>query len=97
MSKITVKTNFRVVVEPSTRYFAGLGIQRDEKSVLQERDCEGIVEQIKRHVDDVKDAYVEYDTEMRCSYCGYEWEEENGIPQCCTKAQVEAAGEKYNF
>lgn len=90
MAKITKKTNFRVIVEPRTRIY-GIAISGVE------RDCHNIVEQIKRHVDDVEDAYVEHDTEVRCSHCGYEWEEEDGVPQCCTKAQVEAAAEKFNF
>lgn len=90
MAKITKRTNFRVVVEPETRIY---GIRLDRV----ERECENIVDQIKRHVDGVHSAYVEHDTEVVCSHCGYEWEEEDGIPQCCTKAQVEAAAEKFKF
>lgn len=32
---------------------------------------------------------VNYEYKDVCSHCGYDWEEENGLPMCCDKAQEE--------
>ena len=81
MSKITTKTNFRVIVEPVTSI---CGI----KLSTVESDCREVADQIKRHVDNVRRVDVEYDVENTCSHCGYSWEvdEETGEPLCCQKA-----------
>lgn len=83
MSKIITKTNFRVVVEPKTH---GFSIRYSDSTI--ESDCKEMVDQIKRHVDNVDRVYMDFDTEITCSYCGYEWEldKETGEPTCCNKA-----------
>jgi hypothetical protein len=95
--KIIKKSNFRVVVEPRRLGdYGNIKIsdnalyteQRAEKEY--QRRCDEIVEQIKRHVDDVASAEVDYDAEAVCSHCGRAWEQdETGKPQCCTKAEKE--------
>lgn len=83
MSKIIEKSNFRVIVEPRTHIY-GVALS------FVESDCETMVEEIKRHVDNVSRVYVDYDTDEICSHCGYTWVvDETGLPQCCTKAQKE--------
>lgn len=90
MSKVTTLSNFRVVVEPKTHIY---GIALRESTV--KKDCEEIVEQIKRHVDNVHSVSLEYDTDITCSHCGYGWEEEmDGEPLCCDKAVEEFKHQK---
>lgn len=79
--KIIKKENFRVVVEPKTHVY---GI----KLSYVEQDCNEMLEQIKRHVDNVARVYVDCDTEEVCSHCCYTWEvdPETKEPLCCNKA-----------
>lgn len=52
--------------------------------------CEYIALQVKRHIDNVYDVSVEFDTEHVCEYCGAEWSEAdkdyNG--GCCNEDQA---------
>lgn len=102
--KTRKQSNFRVVVEPrrlgdygfcsmSDRLIHG----DDEKKInsLYKDRCEEIVDQIKRHVDNVKYASVECDTTEICSHCGRDWDESQndtdpdfpkGCPYCCEAA-----------
>ena len=94
MCKITKKSNFRVVVEP--KRLGDYGSIRTSDSFLRkpeqiekdyQRRCEDMVDQIKRHVDEVGDAYVDFDSESVCSHCGRDWEvDNNGEPVCCNEA-----------
>ena len=49
------------------------------------RQCNQIVADIGRHVDDVESAYIQIDREYECSYCGAVWTEddENFNGGCC--------------
>lgn len=97
MAKIFKKSNFRVLVEP--KRLGNYGSVRTSDNFLRteqqvekdyQRRCDEIVEQIKRHVDDVDSANVEYDSDPVCSLCGSPWEQdENGMPLCCEKAEKE--------
>jgi hypothetical protein len=88
------KTNFRVVVEPralgnigyismSDRMACGNDLARIRREY--EQRCEEIAQQIKRHVDNVASARVEYDEEPVCSHCGRDWTEESSAYNggCC--------------
>ena len=104
MAKITpVKkhSNFRVVIEPrglgnygfasfSPRLIYGDGPEAEKRMEEELRDeCQGIVDDVKRHVDNVGYVSMEYDTEEMCPFCGWNWEsacDENGAPECCQKA-----------
>jgi len=88
MSKIVTRTNFRVVAEV---YEFG-----KPDANWSERKANSIKEQIKRHIDDIGQVYIEYDTNTTCSHCGYEWEvdPETKEPLCCSKAQQEFEQEK---
>lgn len=94
MAKIIRKSNFRVVIEP--KRLGDYGSVRTSDSFLRkpeqiekdyQRRCEDMVEEIKRHVDNVAGVEVEYDTEEVCGHCGYEWiVDEDGTPNCCDEA-----------
>ena len=95
MSKIIRKSNFRVVVEPKgLGDFGGIRVSDSFFGQSQERiakdyedRCKEMADQIRRHVDNVRSAEVDYDTEEICSRCGYTWElDEFGVPACCDKA-----------
>lgn len=81
--KIIKRSNYRVVTEVHTWG------KPDEK--YEARQAEKIKDEIKRHVDDIGQVWVECDTDVTCSHCGYGWEvdEQTGEPQCCSKAQQE--------
>jgi hypothetical protein len=92
------RENFRVVVEPrglgdlgfismSDRMACGNDPARIEREYQQR--CEEIAQQIKRHIDNVAYASVEFDQAHVCSHCGARWSEEsteyNG--GCCSTDQ----------
>lgn len=88
--KLIKKSNPRIVVEIRTRIY---GIELSEET--QKRDLMEAKEQIKRHVDNVEDVRIEYDTDAVCSHCNLTWEvsEDNsdpdfpkGTPICCQDA-----------
>lgn len=72
----------RIIVEPN--FF----LVSDNRKA---RKCQDLIDDIKRHVDDVDVIYHEVLEEATCSLCGGMWETEDGEPQCCTKAQQEYA------
>jgi hypothetical protein len=97
----SIPSNFRIVVEP--RGLGDLGWVRTSASFLygngpdaeariskdmQDR-CEEIVSQIKRHVDLISYAGVEFDQPDVCEHCGYPWGEDqpNYNGGCCQKDQ----------
>lgn len=109
--KITVKSNFKVVIEPRGlgNYgfvrvpddFFGKSQQAIEKN-YQER-CEEIIDQVKRHVDNVGWIGIEKDEKEICSHCGRIWEVSEddsdpefpkGTPLCCGKAIEEHSSNK---
>jgi len=63
--------------------------EKDKKNpyASQQQTCKDMIKDIERHVDGIEDIYQTHDMRYECSYCGYEWEEdENGCPVCCQKA-----------
>jgi hypothetical protein len=103
MAKIIHKSNFRVVVEPKRLGdYGNIKISDnalyDEQRAQKEyqRRCEEMVEQIKRHVDNVDRVEVDFDVEYTCSHCEQEWTtDEAGCPLCCEEAEQEyLAGKK---
>ena len=104
--KITRKNNFRVVIEP--RRLGDYGFVRVSDTFFggspgrvakdYEIRCEEIVDQVKRHVDNVGWVGIESDTEEVCSHCGSDWhvstddmdpEFPTGTPYCCDRAVEE--------
>lgn len=83
MAKTTVVEEIHVLVEP--RRIGDLGavsvsdrlLEPDEAKRLKEyrRRCASIVEDVRRHVDDVGDVRVEEVVEEVCEHCGSLWTE----------------------
>lgn len=97
------KDNFRVTVEPrSMTDFGGISTGRwmfysndEEGNKRWERDmqerCEEIAAEIKRHVDNVRSVWVEFDSSPICSHCGAHWtEDSNDYNGGCCDADQEA-------
>lgn len=66
------RENYRVVVTPGRAVWISFGGRSDE-----EITCDRIVDDIKRHVDDVGSVEVEYDQSYACEFCGNVWTEES--------------------
>lgn len=77
--RVTERTNYRVIVEPQGPRWTSY-IEKEQK-----RDCEAIIEQIKRHVDGVSHLYVDFDTTHSCGHCGHVWTEKSDTYNggCC--------------
>lgn len=104
--KITKKSNFKVVIEP--RRLGDYGyvsvsdgfFGRSEERIAKdyEERCEEIIDQVKRHVDNVGWIGIECDSKEVCSHCGCNWdvldndsdpEYPKGTPLCCNRAVEE--------
>ena len=86
MSKITYEDNFRVVAEVFSLSNA------DEARCRS--DCQEVVDQIKKHIDDVTSVWIESDAIEACEHCETHWENAIdlfGYPWCCEKAQNDFA------
>lgn len=92
--KLGNRYNFRVIVEPRRLGYMGfismsdrMACGNDESRIDREYEsrCNDIASQIKRHVDDVAGAYVEWDTWHVCEHCGGRWTEESSTYNggCC--------------
>ena len=100
--KIIRKSNFRVVVEP--RRLGDYGAIRTSDTFCRTEEqveidyiqrCNEIVDDIKRHVDNIGNVSIEHDTDSICSHCNLTWEIsetdsdpnfQKGCPMCCNKA-----------
>ena len=91
--KRKLKTNIRVEVIPKIYFWRKEGIEDKKLNA-----CNQILQEIKRHIDDVEEINIEYDEEEACSFCGYDWDEveekkcdgwPKGMPLCCKEAQLE--------
>lgn len=96
MAKQTRQGNIRVEVFPACFWDPWRYPDNFREAALS--TAATIVEQIKRHIDDVEDVSVVYETEHYCTFCDSVWEvfEEGdadgnpvGMPVCCNKAMVE--------
>jgi len=83
-----IQDHFTVVITPNRTWEPAKDI------------CQRIVTAVRRHIDDVADASVDWD--VVCSFCGSDWEEEErgdcncpiGMPVCCEKAIEEWEAKK---
>ena len=99
--KVIQRENIRVEVEP-----AGFGYSWPNAEERKVNDCKEIVKQINRHVDNIGQVQVAWDTITLCSHCGLTWEEWTekdalldpeavdavGQPVCCEAAVEEWRG-----
>ena len=93
--KASSRENYRVVITPRRLGDFGMARISESSCYKDEQDrhqkyldiCENIKLEVKRHVDNVFDVSVEFDTEYVCGFCGREWTEDskeyNG--GCCEK------------
>lgn len=91
MGKKAEKRNIRVEVYPKVckpSFASNDYIEGEELAA-----CQSIAENIKRHVDDIANIGIHYETVEYCEFCGTEWDadEKTGEPLCCTKAMEERA------
>lgn len=68
MAVKAVMTDVQVIVRPSNKYGY-------KKMAALVDDCASIVEQIKRHVDEVGECEVDQTWERQCEFCGSVWTE----------------------
>ncbi|WP_336214725.1 hypothetical protein [Nonomuraea sp. LPB2021202275-12-8] len=98
--KREIRSNYRLILTPDLRDAFPRGDH--EAALLQLSD---MCAAIRRHVDNVAQVKVEFDTRSVCSFCGYDWEEVTaadlsshpddyeghvlGEPMCCDQAATE--------
>jgi len=78
MAKKTTREDYRVVVWPE--FYAW-------RKDAGKSNCEDILTQIRRHVDGIKQSYIDFTEKTFCEFCGSNWEGDN--PVCCDKAWEE--------
>ena len=89
--KVKEYGNYRVTVYPDEPLYIDSKDTEEQHRMWMEA-CRGLIGEIKRHVDFGSIDY-DIDTTYRCSFCNWEWEEEeNGQPLCCEKAISEWEG-----
>jgi hypothetical protein len=100
--KSEIHSNHRLIVRPDVRRIFPAS---DQDAIL--RILDDMATAVRRHVDCVLTASVEYDKRFICSHCGYEWETATandlatgdyegmvvGEPLCCDKAAAEFRAE----
>ncbi len=75
MTRVMFKDDIHVVVEPRREgdfgvfSIGGYGTPESNEKHL-EQEAKRIVQDIRRHVDDVSNVYVVFETKVRCSHCG---------------------------
>lgn len=89
-TRTTVRNNIRVEICPIAPGNFGIarisGIERSEADTI--RICEGIVSQVRRHVDEFESASVVYETAHECSACGMSWDDpKSDVNDCCDAGQ----------
>lgn len=82
--KVNKYENHRVTVYPDEPWFIGDKTQ-EEKHKEWMSACRRLIDEIKRHVD-FGSIDWDFDVSYRCSFCDYEWEEDEAGPLCCEKA-----------
>jgi len=82
--KETVVTEYFVRVEPYVY------TKKDGQVEAERRECESIILEIKRHVDDVRTAELCCEEENLCSFCGYNWTEDSDTYNggCCDEDEA---------
>ena len=92
MAKRTQWENYRVVITP--RRIGDFGFVRVSDSFVETDServhkrymdiCEGIVQDVNRHVDGVDDVRVDHDVCEICEFCYHEWNAtEDGLCENC--------------
>jgi len=93
VSRIVVNEDFRIRVDMKDPYFSMSSRTADEIERGYRGAANAIIEQIKRHVDDVADVRFDFDAVPRCSKCGHEWEAWPEDETLCAYCEEPAAAE----
>jgi hypothetical protein len=94
MGMKSVLVDCHLIIEPKRAGDLGGGISVPDKwmtddPIKEKRDrCQEILDQAKRHVDNIGYSYIKEEREDQCEFCGYRWTEgkeskHNG--GCCDK------------
>ncbi len=95
---LVIKHNYRIVIAPRRLGDYGFMTVSERmaepdpvrRAKLYHERCESMIEQIKRHIDDVGSVYIEHETECSCPYCGNSWTpDEKGYNGCCDEQELE--------
>ncbi len=97
MSALTRRENIRVIVEPDLRYAQGAALPLDKWERIALEACSEIMDNVKRHVDDVGSVHVDYERKTYCEYCGALWTEDsrNYNGGCCQADYDNATEEEH--
>jgi hypothetical protein len=97
--KTTITENYRVIIYPRSIGdfgWASISPQAIEPNYIKRQEmykdkCEEIIDDVKRHVNNVGSVNIEYDSREICEFCKSDWEQDEvtGEPQCCVKAVKE--------
>jgi hypothetical protein len=85
MPRETNVTDWYVRIEPRERT-----LESERTQANKEFDCEDLLKQARRHIDNLGYRGVMCDTEEVCSFCGYSWHENdpNYNGGCCNKDEA---------
>ncbi|GEM_PF-6060306 len=68
------------------------GFYGNETPESKQEICEGMIPDIKRHIDLVGQMSVDHDEMPVCSHCGDDWDDNIVLPLCCEEAEKEFMG-----
>lgn len=74
MSRSPIRENLRVEIYPNEPWIFNKSRKLED---ALEQACNSIVQQVKRHIDDVHSVSFVYDTRYACEHCGADWTEES--------------------
>lgn len=87
--KKTVLVNLKLVCDPPYMVGRWARTLEDKAKYLEEWCSEFEAFMHDHRSQDPVSVSVEREFQEQCSYCGREWEEDEGCPVCCDKAQKE--------
>ena len=72
----TIQVNPRSLGDFGGLYIGSMNHPPDFEKQMRKR-CEEIIEEIKRHVDEVHSCWIIEEKQETCSHCGYKWTEKS--------------------
>lgn len=92
MSVKIVHSNHRIEITPViSRWIwpANVSTEEAERKNIA-KSCNDMIEEIKRHIDDVDSVAMRYDTDRVCEHCGSVWTEDSQSYNggCCDKDEA---------
>ncbi len=88
--KKTISENYSVKIEADIKPYTWRDHGRERVAEAERKRCELIIEDIKRHVDNVERVELMCETKDICILCDGDYDEyEDGRPSCCVEAEDE--------